>query len=282
MEEATAGTSVRKLMAAWWVSMLWCGISGATVNLYDNTFPNFIKSVMWKRIDFSVSWTECVREWERKSMPGCAEECAPDGYYLLKELMIWRAQFLSFSPGCKGEQSMLSVHLLNMGNTEQWLNRGKKTHSLYVKITIYFLSLDSSYNIPPSSARYRPKRVTSSFYHFSLCNSDCIITSNSRNNNDTASKGLFPMSTQGFIETSLRWKRFKHNVLNSVENKETVGLSNTSLIIKFSHPEQFQMGKFKASIFGSLCSWKPSFISWVFKDVCSFQKEGANSISKYK
>lgn len=148
MEEATAGTSVRKLMMAWWVSMLWCGISGATVNLYGNTFPNFIKSVMWKRIDFSVSWTECVREWEQE-VDGSQCLVVQRSYYLLKELMIWRAQFLSFSPGCKGEQSMHSVHLLNMGNTEQWLNRGKKTHSLYVKITIYFLSLDSSYNIPP-------------------------------------------------------------------------------------------------------------------------------------
>lgn len=38
---------------------------------------------------------------------------------------------------------MHSVHLLNMGNTEEWLNREKKTHSLYFKISISFLSLDS-------------------------------------------------------------------------------------------------------------------------------------------
>lgn len=34
------------------MSTLWCWTSGATVNLYDNVSQNFIKSVMWRRIDF--------------------------------------------------------------------------------------------------------------------------------------------------------------------------------------------------------------------------------------
>lgn len=54
---------------------------------------------------------------------------------------------------------MHSAHLLNMGNTEQWLNREKKTHSLYFNITIYYLSLNYGYNTPPSSARHRYERV---------------------------------------------------------------------------------------------------------------------------
>lgn len=40
-----AGHKCEKLMMALYVSMLWHGSSGPTVNLYDNTFPNFKKSV---------------------------------------------------------------------------------------------------------------------------------------------------------------------------------------------------------------------------------------------
>lgn len=34
------------------MSTLWCWTSGATVNLYDNVSQNFIKSVVWRSIDF--------------------------------------------------------------------------------------------------------------------------------------------------------------------------------------------------------------------------------------